>query len=386
MTNSTSNSNTNSSSTTSAAIPETIVVNHRGIATLDRWMAALGWLLAIGAAIYAIYQYQETVRILDQQNEIAESHFSGDKSSPNKIAIITLAGVIQDGHGFIKRQIDIAKKDKSIKAIVLRVNSPGGTVSGSDYIYHHLIRLKQENEIPIVVSMGGIAASGGYYVSMAVGDQQDAIFAEPTTTTGSIGVIIPHWEFSDLMNQYGVTDDSIQSHPRKNMLSPSRKMPPEHRELLQDYVNQSFERFKRKILAGRPEFQKLNPDVTPATETEEGYLLPETKITLAADGDRDVATGEVFTAISALKYGLIDRIGFLEDAVDRAAEIAGLDADKVNVIRYSNPAPWIDLPYLTKSDNPGISGLSLSQLFELNSPKAYYLATTMPILMGSEER
>ena len=114
-----------------------------------------------------------------------------------KIAIIDVAGAIMEGEGFVKRQIDArAGRHRASSAVVLRVNSPGGTVTGSDYIYHHLRELVDERKLPMVVSMGSICASGGYYVAMAVGDEPDAIFAEPTTWTGSIGVIIPHYDLS----------------------------------------------------------------------------------------------------------------------------------------------------------------------------------------------
>ena len=104
------------------------------------------------------------------------------------MAIITVSGVIVDGDGYVKKQIERVRQDEDVKAIVLRVNTPGGTVTGSDYILHHLNRLRAERKLPLVVSMGSVAASGGYYVSMAVGDQPQSIYAEPTTTTGSIGV------------------------------------------------------------------------------------------------------------------------------------------------------------------------------------------------------
>ncbi len=124
-----------------------------------------------------------------------------------------------EGDGFVKRQIDRVRKDAQVKAVVVRIDSPGGTVTGSDYIYHHLKKLREDRSLPLVVSMGSIAASGGYYIAMAVGDQEKSIFAEPTTTTGSIGVIVPHYDLSGLMARYDVRDDSISSHPRKQILS-----------------------------------------------------------------------------------------------------------------------------------------------------------------------
>ena len=124
---------------------------------------------------------------MDEDGRVQERFYSHQYYATDKVAILTIDGVIISGEGFFKQQIDHALKDAKdghLKALVVRVNSPGGTMSGSDYMYHHLCELAKETNIPIVVSMGGIAASGGYYASMAVGDTPDTIFAEPTTWTG----------------------------------------------------------------------------------------------------------------------------------------------------------------------------------------------------------
>ena len=204
--------------------------------------------------------------------------------------------------------------------------------------------------------MGSIAASGGYYVSMAVGDQKKSIYAEPTTTTGSIGVIIPHYDVSGLMARYDVKDDSIASHPRKQMLAMTRPIPEEHRELLQAYVNESFDRFKEIVKQGRPMFRN-----------DDSVL-------------NELATGEIFTATKAKEAGLVDEIGFLEAAIDRAMELAHLDTSNTSVVRYLRPASLFDVAGLvmSKPQQP-----DLSALLELTSPRAYYLASSMPPLLAS---
>src|SRR3954471_24866622 len=101
----------------------------------------------------------------DSDDHLQEKYHSLEKQGHDKVAIITVEGAILDGEGYVKHQIDHIRHDDSVKAVVLRVDSPGGTVTGSDFIYHHLIKLTKEREIPLVVSMGGMAASGGYYVS-----------------------------------------------------------------------------------------------------------------------------------------------------------------------------------------------------------------------------
>ena len=185
---------------------------------------------------------------------------SWNRSGTEKVAILSIEGTILSGEGFFKQQIDHARKDikdGNLKAIVLRVNSPGGTISGSDYMLHHLRKLVQDSKqanIPIVVSMGGIAASGGYYVSMCVGDTPNTIFAEPTTWTGSIGVIIPHYNLADLMEKWGIQEDAVASHRLKGMGSLTRKMTPEERKILQQLVDDGFTRFKDIVKEGRPAF------------------------------------------------------------------------------------------------------------------------------------
>jgi len=228
---------------------------------------------------------------IDADSRVRERHFSHSESAEAKIAILSIEGTILSGEGFIKRQIDRARKDKNVKALVLRVNSPGGTVSGSDYILHHLRALTEAREIPIVVSMGGLAASGGYYVSMAVGDTPNSIFAEPSTWTGSIGVIIPHYDLSEMLGRWGVEQDSITSDRFKGMGSFAKQMTKEERDLFQALVDDSFSQFKENIKKGRPKFR-------------------EDTAALNA-----MATGQIFTARQALAGGLVDRIGFVEDAI-----------------------------------------------------------------------
>ena len=325
--------------------------------SVPRWFAWLGWLLLALAIPTILALWFSRSEYLDNSGGITERFVSGSSTSDDKIAIIKVTGTIMSGDGYVKRQIDRVRKDKKVCAVVLRVNSPGGTVTGSDYIYHHLTKLRDEAELPIVVSMGGMAASGGYYVAMAVGDQEKSIYAEPTTTTGSIGVIIPHYNVADLMKEYGVENDSIVSHPRKQLLSMTKELPPEHREILQRYVDQSFDRFKDIVKSGRPKFR--------ADEA-------------ALDA---LATGEIFTATQAQKVGLVDELGFIEEAIERAAELGGVDAEDARVVSYSRPMTLIDaLGVSVKADSLETA------ILEMTVPRAYYILTTVPGLVRSSQR
>ncbi len=292
--------------------------------------------------------------------DLREEFVSHERFASDKVAVISVDGMIYDeDDGHIKRQIDQAAEDDDVKAIVLRVDSPGGTVTGSDYIYHHLKVLRRERKIPLVVSMGSLAASGGYYVSMAVGETPESIFAEPTTWTGSIGVIIPHYDLSALLAEWGIEEDSIASHPLKNMGSFAKDMTEKERAIFQELVDETFERFKEVVKSGRPQFKK-DPE--------------------ALD---EVATGQVFTAEQALELGLVDKIDFFEGAVDRAIELAGLDEDDVRVVKYKRELTLADVLLGVRAAH---DRFELADVLDATVPRAYYLWSRVPPLVRSRPR
>jgi protease-4 len=314
---------------------------------LLRWTLALILLLWIASAINRYYS---------QEDGISERWHSLSKTSLDKIAIIKVEGTIFGNEAFVKRQIERVRDDERVKAIVLRVDSPGGTVTGSDYIYHHLKTLAEAKKIPMVVSMGSIAASGGYYVAMAVGDKENTIYAEPTTWTGSIGVVIPHYDISGLLEKINVQDDSIASNPLKLMGSPTRRFPEplrgEEQQILQGLVDSSFAGFKEIVLASRA----------------------------ALRGDQaaqeSVFTGRIFTARQAQEKHLVDRLGFVEDAIDRAIELAGVKKSEVRVVEFRQPRGLVDQMLFGPQGRK--QPFDLSALVELNTPRAYYLCTWVP--------
>ena len=294
------------------------------------------------------------------EHRVQERHLSHNRAATDKVAVISVEGIIMQGEdGFVKRQIDRVADDENVKAVVLRVDSPGGSVSASDYIYHHLQEMLKKRKIPMVVSMGGIAASGGYYVSMAVGHSPDVIFAEPTAFTGSIGVIIPHYNLGGMFGKLGVAEDSVASGSLKEMGTFARAMTEQERTLFQGLVDDSFSRFKEIVRSGRLKFQK-DP---------------------AALGK--LATGQVFAADHAKENGLVDKLGFLEDAVDRAIQLAKLDKDMVNVVHYKPEVSLMSL--FLGSQSQGRIGVDLQSLLELSSPRAYYLCTWLPALAASRK-
>ena len=314
--------------------------------------------LAINGALMALVGLMG-INESEGEGRIQERYFSHNRQGTEKIAILSIEGTILSGEGFFKQQIDHARKDikdGNLKALVVRVNSPGGTITGSDYMLHHLRKLADETDVPVVVSMGSLAASGGYFVSMCVGDKPDTIFAEPTTWTGSIGVIIPHYNVAELMQKWGIQEDNVASHRLKGMGSIARKMTEEERKIFQELVDEGFTKFKDVIKQGRPKFQK-----DPAALDK-------------------LATGQVYTADQALKAGLVDKIGFIEEAIDRAILLAGLAKDDVKVVKYKAEPRLSDILFGQTRVQPSFD---LAALLETTTPRAYYLCTWLPALAES---
>ena len=335
-----------------------VVIQPSGSSLWLRLVAILGWtaLVICLALLYAQRHAQK--EYFNADRGLKEEFHSLEKTARDKVAVIQVSGTIIDGDGYVKRQIDRVRQDDSVKAVVLRVDSPGGTVTGSDYMFHHLKELKKDKGIPLVVSMGSLAASGGYYVSMAVGDTEKSIYAEPTTWTGSIGVLIPHYDISGLLERHAVKDDTIATHPRKLMLSMTRPMSEEDRQILQGYVDESLDRFKDVIKEGRPFFKE------------------------EADALDALATGEIFTAEQARRHRLIDEIGFIEVAIERAIELAKLDKRQVRVVEYNRPSSLVE--DIVGIKQARIQSFDAATLLDLTAPRAYFLATWLPAVVRSE--
>ena len=344
------------------AAPQTVVMLR------DSWFGRFGkvllvlLVLAVLTIIGLTASYQS---YFSNPSGPQEKFHSLNQLSTKKIAVINVSGTIMEGNSFFKQQIDRVRKDDSVVAAVLRVNSPGGTVTYSDYLLHHLNKMVEDkseggDEFPLVVSMGSMAASGGYYIAMAVGDTEDAIFAEPTTWTGSIGVVIPLYNVSP-MSSYLFTNNSIDSGPLKQMGSPLKPMTEEERAVFEELVAETFGRFKEIIYDGRPEFRD-NPELLDA-----------------------IATGQVFTADQAVANGLVDQIGFIEDAIERAAELAGVSTDEVRCVKYQKTPTVVDaLLGASAAEKLTAPRSDLSALLELSTPRAYYLCTLLPSLMQSQ--
>jgi protease-4 len=349
--------------------PPQIIVQQAPPTALGRYGKFLLAALAI-AVMTIIGQRASYHSYFSSPNQPQEKYHSLSEDAKKKIAIIRVEGTIFDADGFVKQQIDRVRDDEDVVAVVLRIDSPGGTVTASDYLYHHLRALREDRRdkddrklpnVPIVVSMGSICASGGYYLAMCVGDEPDVIYAEPSTWTGSIGVVIPHYDVSGLLASWHVEDDSIASHKYKLMGSFTRDLPPEEREeerkLLQTLVDQSFARFKDIVRAGRPKLKADDATLTKAS------------------------TGQIFTAQQALELGLIDKQGFLDAAIERAAKLAKRDVKSVRCVQYETPPTLLSSLGADSAIKPA-AGVDLPALARLATPRAYYLWEALPAILS----
>lgn len=235
-----------------------------------------------------------------------------------KLAIVDIEGVITDRGSspllgpsgpnpvaVFKHKLDKARKDDAVQAVLLRINSPGGGVTASDVMHHEVREFRKKSQKPVVACMMDVAASGGYYVACAA----DEIHALPTTTTGSIGVIMMTPELSGIMQKLGIRVNVIKSGEMKDAGSPFREMSEKDRSLYQTLIDGMYERFLSVVLAGRPG-------------------LTEEKL-------RELADGRVYSADQARAAGLIDEVGTLEGAIAAAKRRAGLAESSVVIVEYA---------------------------------------------------
>jgi len=220
------------------------------------------------------------------------------RSSP-KIAVIDIKGVISDYMSVIDN-IEKAHRDKSIKAVVIAVDSPGGAVGAAQEIYSALQKLRKDK--PVVVSMGNVAASGGYYISVPA----NVIYANPGTITGSIGVIIQHVSVSKVLDKIGIKIENIKSGKNKDILYPNNQLTLQQKQLLEETIKDVYNQFLEDIVRYRP---------------------------VDINDLKQYADGRIFTGRQAKKLKLVDRLGNIQDAIKEAKKLAGLEGKTVMVIR-----------------------------------------------------
>jgi protease-4 len=249
----------------------------------------------------------------------------------DKVVVLEVEGVITKSEPVIEK-LNRYRENKDIKAVVIRIDSPGGSVGPSQEIYEELIKLRSEKKI--VASMSSVAASGGYYIASAA----HKILANPGTITGSIGVIIEFANMEDLLNKIGLKAVVIKSGKYKDLLSPTRQLQDEERALLQEVIDTIHSQFIDAVALGRD--------------------MPREKVAAIADG-------RIFSGEQARRLGLVDELGNLQDAIKKAAELAGIPG-KPNVIYPEKKRPSL-LEFFVEGLLKGVENLRASGL------KAEYL-------------
>jgi protease-4 len=309
---------------------------------------------------------------------LTEQHYAGKSGAADKIAVITLDGIILEGlMSFVHKQIDQAAGDKHVKAVVLRINSPGGSITASDDLHRRFVELrdgnakKKHDARPLLVSMGALAASGGYYVAMP----GQTLFAERTTLTGSIGVYSSFPNIKELGQKIGVSLTTIKQGQIKDSGSPFAEMTVHEKRVWQDLVDEAYQSFLKVVEQGRPALAN-------------GKLLRPLKITPVRAGPdflqngeerepytRYLADGGIWTGEKALQFQLIDKIGTLDDAIKAAHDAAQLDED-YQVIKYERPNTIMDLLGLGVYSNAAPAGslLDPARLEGGFLPRLWYLA------------
>jgi protease-4 len=327
------------------------------------------FLLCTGALHTAIQTETEATAPLP------EVRYSGKLESDRKIAIVSLDGVILEGMlGFVHRQIDQAARDRKVKAVVLRVNSPGGSITASDDLYRRLDKLnkgdddKKLDAKPLIVSMASMAASGGYYVAMPA----RSVFAEQTTMTGSIGVYAALPDVAGFAKEHKVGMNLIKQGEIKDSGSPFKEMTPKERQVWQDMIDHSYDTFLNVVAAGRKDKLTKADLLAPVTVTpvNAGPSRPEKE--LAKPYERYRADGGIWMADKAKELKLIDEIGSLDDAIAAAQKAADLGKD-YKAIRYEKQKSFTDLLIGAQSTRPG-SLLEPGRLRAGLTPRLWYLA------------
>jgi protease IV len=290
------------------------------------WSSVFLLLTGCGVPSFLITPVQNTNQL--QEHVVKE----GKGWSAPKIAIIEVEGMLMNMKvgGFMQptensvsrftQEMERAAADPDVKAVILRVNSPGGTVTASDIMYQTVRKFKEQTKKPVVASLQDVAASGAYYVACSA----DKIVAHPTAVVGSIGVIFNTMNFQGTLDKIGAKVEAIKSGPLKDMGSPFRELDPQSRAVMQGMVDDYYQRFLAVVSANRP----MKDEETRRMTTD----------------------GRVFSGARAVELGLADRTGLLDDAIDEAKKLAG--APNAKVILYKRPYGFSGSIYASGDSTP----------------------------------
>jgi protease-4 len=311
--------------------------------------AALFSVSASGCAFVNVTLYQPALPL---QEKVIEGE------GPGKVLLMDISGVLsydqeKKGGSFkeqvnlvarVKEELGKAAQDNEVKALVLRINTPGGTVSASDLLHHEIMQFKKKRKVKVVACFLGMATSGGYYVASAA----DHIVAQPTTLTGSIGTIALKFNVQGLMEKVGVEEETVKSGNKKDMWSPFRPATSEEKVIFQRIIDEYQNKFLEVVRAGRKN-------------------MTDSDLTTVKDG-------RVFSGNQAFRLHLVDELGYLNDAVQWAKAAAGVP--KAQVITYYRPGTYVDNIY-SKSQAEALDWADRLQQGELlpkrSEPRFMYL-------------
>ncbi len=278
------------------------------------------------------------VPLIPPPSPLEEQVLEGDGAG--KILLLDISGTISEDEksggllgrpapsmvSLIRESLQKAEKDDSVKGVILRINSPGGTVTASDIIHHDIVEFRKRRKIPVVACIMATGASGAYYAATAA----DEIVAHPTAITGSIGVILMKFNVEGLMGKIGVEEQTVKSGDKKDIMSPFRKATPEEVRLAQEIIDHLYGRFLDVAMA-RP-----------------GNRLTRDEL-------RKLADGRIYTAGQALEAKLIDRIGYLDDVIAGIRKTIG--DDKARIVSYYRPGTYRGSIYADAGEKGGVMEL-----------------------------
>ncbi|OLB93323.1 MAG: hypothetical protein AUH30_20375 [Candidatus Rokubacteria bacterium 13_1_40CM_68_15] len=309
--------------------------------------------LALGIAGCSVISVDLTPRVRPLEEETVEGR--GDA----KIVIVELAGVLSDAESApilslgnpparvpllvrLREELKKASDDSKVRAVVLRINSPGGTVTASDIIYRELMLFRERAHVPIVAALMDVAASGGYYAALAA----DSIVAHPTTITGSIGTIMLTVNAQGLMDKLGLAAVTVKSGEHKDMGSPFRALTQDERQMFQSVIDELHGQFVKLVAERR--------------------RLPRQTVAQLADG-------RIYTAEQALQRKLIDAIGYMPDALAKARSAAGVE--EARVVVYKRPRQYRATYYAKAETGDSAVEAALAPLAALGAsgPRFLYL-------------
>ncbi|MET0850719.1 MAG: signal peptide peptidase SppA [Candidatus Rokuibacteriota bacterium] len=276
-------------------------------------LVALAVVLLAGCSVISV-DLSPRIRPLDEETVEGEG--------PSKVLLMDLSGVLSEDTvslslttppprvpllARVREELRRAEKDDRVKALIVRINSPGGTITASDVIYREIREFKARRKIPVIAAIVDVGASGGYYVALAA----DQILAHPTSVTGSIGVVMLTLNAQGLLEKIGVAPLAIKSGAMKDAGSPFRQLTPEERAVFQGVIDEMFTRFVGLIVEARK---------------------------IPAERVRGFADGRIYTAEQARELGLVDRLGYMDDAIEMARKAAGLT--EARVVMYHRPREY----------------------------------------------